>query len=204
MPSLSDSVSAQIAGKIPDAAEKTVQGGLKASKGVKKGVCLVFKGPALTLKVLMMAVKKFLDIQSSGVQYSASNISMKKLQKSGKVSAIDGELSEEIMKPLDKIFRKTGVKYMAMYNKETKEYLLFFSAKDTEVINACLKKAFAEWEANSKEMSKEKESEAKESVRNKIAFFRERVKEYNENRKKMKSKEQEEKNANSREQGGRT
>lgn len=198
MPSLSDSVGAEMVGKLPGTAEKSLIAGkeaLKLGKNLFKGLCISFKTTGkLSTDTLMKAIKKFLDMQSSGVQYSASNVSMEELQKSGNVSAIKSEIAEEIMKPLDKVCREAGVKYRALYNADTKQYLLFFSARDTEVINACLMRAYSKWqnEQQNADMNKTKgTAEKKPSVRNKLAFFRERIKKYNENRKKMKNQKRE-------------
>ena len=199
MPSLSDDVAAQLVNKFPDAAGKAVKTGKKTAQGTMKGIVLTFKGGKFTLELVIKAIKKLLDINSTGVNYSSKNISMEKLQKEGTVTAINDKVSKEVMKPLDKLCRKYGIKYNALYDAENDKYHVFFNAKNTEVINVFFNKATAEYFTNQakkekvNENGKEASEHSRSSVRGKITFFRNRAKKYNENREKMKGKHREEK-----------
>lgn len=193
MASITDITSESIARKLPGASEKAIKGGLKASKQTCKGICLVVKGGVFSLKKIIAAINRLLDLKGSGsmVALAGKNISIEKLQKSGNITSIDPLVSKEVMKPLNKLCRRYNVKYTAVYDKSTNEYKVFFNAKNTEVLDIFFKKASNDYMEKQQKMQdkSQKAEKRKESVRGKIKFFRDRVKKYNENRQKMKGKE---------------
>lgn len=199
MPSLADDTASQLVNKLPGATVKTVKAGKTTIKGSWKGICLTFKMGKFGLKGIIKAMKKFLDMTHEGQQYSSKNISMKALQEKGNVVGIEVPIMQGVMKPLDKLCRKYGIKYTAMYDKSKNEYYMFFNAKNTDIVNTFFKKATEEYFANeakkekATENGKEADAGSRSSVRGKINFFRSWAKKYNESREKMKGKHREEK-----------
>lgn len=192
MPSLTDDVSVQVINKTVRIASKIPQTSMKVAQGAIKGICISMKGSELTTQLVMDMVKKVLHLMTSDVKFSASNINISELQKSGKISVMEASITKDVMEPFDKMCRKYKVKYKVMYDNGNKEYKVFFSAKNTELINACLQKASGEW---FKKQSKEVEkgvgllNQKKDSLRSKLTFFCSWAKKYNANREKAVEKE---------------
>ena len=76
-------------------------------------------------------------------------------------------LKEEELKSLKKELNKYGVKFSVMKDKKTKQYSLFFQAKDIKIMDKAFKKVLADLE---------KKTERKESIHKNLEKFKELVK----------------------------
>lgn len=163
------------------AATVGVKAGVKTSV---KGACLVIKAGAFTLETLMAAVKACSFMKTNDLKYSPRNISINQLKKSGKVSSISDEITEENMKYFDKYCKEFGIKYSAMKDERDAadpKYIVFFESKDTESVMKALQEGYKDYEkakaaGKDKMQGKEAKSEERDSVVGKLYSFRSWVK----------------------------
>lgn len=198
--SLTDDLSGQMTGRTGDAArnameyavtpamqkaaaggEKLLKGGAKAAKTAGKytfqGICLILKGAALTAENVM---KKTAEAITGDIRFSKKNIRMDKLKKSGKVTMVEESVTAEAMKYFDQYCKQFGIHYTAMVDKRDKNhpaYFLFFNSRDSEVILNAMKLAYKDYSRDAKEHpeSGREASRERESVKAKLAFFRDRA-----------------------------
>lgn len=154
--------------------------GLKGAKAGIKGICLILgKGIKFTEKNVMAAVKEVAFLSTKNIKYSSSNIEINKFQKNPDVKAISEAVTADVMKHFDKHCKKCGVKYAAVHNRKEDTYTIFFEGKKSEIILKVMQDAFKDYATSHKQKTKGKENDSpvkKESVKAKLAFFRNWVK----------------------------
>ncbi len=183
-------------------AVKEARGGIKDAAGTIKGICLLLaKGATFTESNVMKAVRYVAFKKTGDIKYSKNNIDISKLRKSGHVYKVEGNILGDAMGGFDEQCKKYGVKYSAM--KDTRgegkpdyepSYMVFFEGKDTDTIMHVLQESYKDYfekqekegrEADQKEVEKGEppkrtkdkgmKPEERESVKAKLAFFRDRV-----------------------------
>ena len=147
----------------------------------EKVVSLAIKTSKLTAGVLQSAIKALLK-KGKGQLTKAPHgkVTMRQLMKPGeKVTNI--EITDANIKACDPIAKKNGLTYNVkkIENGKPPTYLVSFRGKDIDVIT----EAFREFSA--KKLSREQ----KPSIRKALAAFRDRAKQLNANREKVKKKE---------------
>ena len=147
----------------------------------EKAVSLAIKTSKLTAGVLQSAIKALLK-KGKGQLTKAPHgkVTMRQLMKPGeKVTNI--EITDANIKAFDPIAKKNGLTYNVkkIENGKPPTYLVSFRGKDIDVIT----EAFREFSA--KKLSREQ----KPSIRKALAAFRDRAKQLNANREKVKKKE---------------
>ncbi len=187
--SLTDEMMSSLGQEMSSLGKKTPETVKAAGKAVNeairyevKGICLVLgKGVPFTSQAVMQAVKKVAFAATGKIQFSDQNIDIDKFQKNRDVKMVGEAVTAEAMKYFDRHCKQYGVKYSAVLNKKENTYTVFFEGKHSETILKVMQEAFKDY---SKEMekSKGKQKEAaekpkeRESVKAKLAFFRNRVK----------------------------
>ncbi len=163
---------------------KAAAGTLKAGESAVKGICLLLlSGSDFTTRNVMQAVKAVAFKKTGDIKYSKSNIDIATLQKSGKVFRIEENITSEVMRHFDKYCREQGIKYSAMKderNPDKPSYMVFFEGKNSEVILHMMQEAYksymeAEKNGSRKENKQPEPKKKRESVKAKLAFFRDRV-----------------------------
>lgn len=204
--SLTDDMTAAMASKAPEIAKETAKvtkGTVNASKEVTKGICLMLgKGVSFTSQNVMNAIKQVAFISTKDIKFSKRNINIDDFQKNRDVKMVGEAVTGEVMKYFDQHCKQYGVKYSAIYNTKENNYTIFFEGKKTDVIFKVLQESFKDYsdemknkkdvgeKNDNKNVKKEKEPESRESVKAKLAFFRNWVK----NRDEVKVKDDLEKN----------
>ena len=105
------------------------------------------------------------------------------------------DVAADVMKHFDRHCKKYGVKYSAIHNVREKNYTIFFEGKKSDTILRVMQEAFKDYAEEvqnkkgkslnrDKDVKKEKGPEKRESVKAKLAFFRNRVKDRDEAREK--------------------
>ena len=191
--------------KAPDVISKTYQGakqvgadalyvGGKVFEKSIKGICLILeKGTEFTTDNVMKAVKQVAFNKTADIEYSSHNIDMVQLKKSGSVSTMDENITADVMQYFDKYCKQFDVKYNAMLNErdpKNPSYMIFFNGKDDKIILKVLQEAYLDYgqaqeqkkngrdeksNTNKKKNRHKERTSKKESVRAKLAFFRNRV-----------------------------
>ncbi len=147
----------------------------------EKVVSLAIKTSKLTAGVLQSAIKALLK-KGKGQLTKAPHgkVTMRQLMKPGeKVTNI--EITDANIKAFDPIAKKNGLTYNVkkIENGKPPTYLVSFRGKDIDVMT----EAFREF--SSKKLSQEQ----KPSIRKALAAFRDKAKQLNANREKVKKKE---------------
>ena len=160
--------------------QPVAEAGLKGAKAGIKGICLILgKGIKFTEKNVMAAVKEVAFLSTKNIKYSSSNIEINKFQKNPDVKAVNEAVTADVMKHFDKHCKKCGVKYAAVHNSKEDTYTIFFEGKKSEIILKVMQDAFKDYAMSHKQKTKGKENDSpvkKESVKAKLAFFRNWVK----------------------------
>lgn len=181
-------------------AVREARGLIKDTAGTVKGICLLLvKGTDFTESNVMKAVRYAAFKKTGDIKYSKNNIDISKLRASGHVYRVEENILGEVMSCFDEQCKKYGIKYSAM--KDTREegkpdykpsYMVFFEGRDSDTILHVLQEAWKDYnerqekegkkEENQKEGSfknrskdKNMKPEERESVKAKLAFFRDRV-----------------------------
>lgn len=201
--SASDEITKKIFDKAPDAVSKTYQGvkrvasdtlyvGGKILEKSVKGICLILaSGTEFTTDNVMSAVRQVAFNKTGNFEYSGQNVDMVELKKSGSVKAIDENITADVMQYFDKYCKMFDVKYNAVLNERdinNPTYMIFFNGKDDKIIERVLQESYADYLQAQKNKGQEKgqnekmhksksrdRNSKKESVRAKLAFFRNRV-----------------------------
>ena len=149
-------------------------------QNTEKTVALSVKTGKMTAKVLKGAVKAFLDAQKNKKPhiYKGKQSVKHLVQGGGELTSI--EVTDKNIKSFDKTARKYGIDYALKKDttEEPPKYLVFFKAKNNDVLTM----AFKEFAAN--ELTKSKKTPIKEKLRN----VAEQVKTKNKERSREKSK----------------
>ncbi|MBD5469131.1 MAG: PcfB family protein [Lachnospiraceae bacterium] len=184
MPSLTD----DLMGNMPENVKKGANAALKAGREVVKGagnisneikgLCVILlKGLDFTTENVVNAVKDVAFKASKDVKYSSRNISVDQLKKSGKVFKVDDMVSGDVMKHFDAHCRKMGIKYSAMKDcrDDKPAYILFFQGNDSDLILQAMQSGCRDFDREKAGALDKGKQEQRESVKAKLAFFRDRV-----------------------------
>lgn len=190
------SITDEIMGKAPDQAMKAAGGakdGLKSTAGVVKGICLLLmKSADFSVATVMQAVRNVALKQTGDIKYSKNNIDITKLRESGHVYKMDDSITAEVMGAFDNQCKKYGIKYSAMVDTRDEgkpdykpSYMIFFEGKDDTLIINAITQAYLDYEKHQKvdvrqrlgkeNDQKQDDPKQRESVKAKLAFFRDRV-----------------------------
>lgn len=186
MPSLSDDFTSKAFDKSPQIVKGAAKGAdvsIRATGKALKGICLILgKGVGFTTENVMNAVNEKALKKTGDIKYSRRNIDIKQLSESGTVRKIEDAITSDVMRHFDTACKKHGVKYSAMKDtKDTKnpQYYVFYEGKSAELVLHVMEQAYegyiSEQKQNEKGIGKEKKEKAPESIRAKLAFFRDRV-----------------------------
>lgn len=182
---------------------REARGGIRDAAGTIKGICLLLaKGADFTETNVMKAVRSVAFKKTGDIKYSKNNIDISKLRASGHVYKVEDNILGEAMGCFDEQCKKYGVKYSAM--KDTRgegksdyepSYMVFFEGRDADTIMHVLQETWKDYyEKQEKERKEETDQkggekgisrertkdkgiklEERESVKAKLAFFRDRV-----------------------------
>lgn len=136
-----------------------------------KTLNLEIKAAKITAKLIIQQIKKLLkEAKKFGgvekfVSEKGNEVKLKDLVQKGQLEEI--AIREEELKSLKKELNKYGVKFSVMKDKKTKQYSLFFQAKDVKIMDKAFKKVMADLE---------KKTERKESIHKNLEKFKEMVK----------------------------
>lgn len=136
-----------------------------------KTLNLEIKAAKITAKLIIQQIKKLLkEAKKFGgmekfVSEKGNEVKLKDLVKKGQLEEIS--IGETELKSLKKELNKYGVKFSVMKDKKTKQYSLFFQAKDVKIMDKAFKKVLADLE---------KKTERKESIHKNLEKFKEMVK----------------------------
>ena len=181
-------------------AAKEAKEGIKDVAGAVKGICLLLgKGAVFSESSVMKVVRAVAFKKTGDIKFSKTNIDIAKLRESGHVYRVEENIVADVMKCFDKQCKKHGIKYSAM--KDTRgdgkegnkpSYMVFFEGRDTDTILSALQEAYKDYAERQKQEKEQDKSEKKkgrrdrkkdkavnpenrESVKAKLAFFRDRV-----------------------------
>ena len=136
-----------------------------------KTLNLEIKVAKITAKLIIQQIKKLLkEAKKFGgmekfVSEKGNEVKLKDLVQKGQLEEIT--IKETELKRLKKELNKYGVKFSVMKDKKTKQYSLFFQAKDIKIMDKAFKKVLADLE---------KKTERKESIHKNLEKFKEMVK----------------------------
>ena len=136
-----------------------------------KTLNLEIKVAKITAKLIIQQIKKLLkEAKKFGgmekfVSEKGNEVKLKDLVQKGQLEEI--AIREEELKSLKKELNKYGVKFSVMKDKKTKQYSLFFQAKDVKIMDKAFKKVLADLE---------KKTERKESIHKNLEKLKEMVK----------------------------
>ena len=136
-----------------------------------KTLNLEIKAAKITAKLIIQQIKKLLkEAKKFGgmekfVSEKGNEVKLKDLVKKGQLEEIT--IGETELKRLKKELNKYSVKFSVMKDKKTKQYSLFFQAKDVKIMDKAFKKVLADLE---------KKEERKESIHKNLEKFKELVK----------------------------
>lgn len=147
----------------------------------EKTVALSIKTAKLTAEVLQKAIKKMLEAQKhkAAKEYRGKQ-TLKHLMKQN-TGVSNMEITDANIKAFEPVAKKYGIDYSLKKVKGEKppRYLVFFKGRDVDVMT----EAFKEFAA--KKLNREK----KPSIRKALAAFKEKAKQRNANREKVKNKD---------------
>ena len=150
----------------------------------EKTISLCIKGAKVTEAILKAALKKLvseMNQQKSSIRRRSSVIrrgkqSLKQMMKEGS-QLTNIEVTDNNIKSFERVARKYGIDYSLKKDSSTSppRYLVFFRARDVDVMNA----AFKEYAG----ISVEKEKKPKMSIRKKLQIAKDRVAKHREREK---------------------
>ena len=136
-----------------------------------KTLNLEIKEAKITAKLIIQQIKKLLkEAKKFGgmekfVSEKGNEVKLKDLVQKGQLEEIT--IKETELKRLKKELNKYGVKFSVMKDKKTKQYSLFFQAKDVKIMDKSFKKVLSDLE---------RKTERKESIHKNLEKFKEMVK----------------------------
>lgn len=136
-----------------------------------KTLNLEIKAAKITAKLIIQQIKKLLkEAKKFGgmekfVSEKGNEVKLKDLIQKGQLEEIT--IKETELKRLKKELNKYGVKFSVMKDKKTKQYSLFFQAKDVKIMDKSFKKVLSDLE---------RKTERKESIHKNLEKFKELVK----------------------------
>ena len=131
-----------------------------------KTLNLEIKAAKITAKLIIQQIKKLLkEAKKFGGMEKFVSEKGNEVKLKGQLEEIT--IKETELKRLKKELNKYGVKFSVMKDKKTKQYSLFFQAKDVKIMDKAFKKVLADLE---------KKTERKESIHKNLEKFKEMVK----------------------------
>ena len=147
----------------------------------EKTVALSIKTAKLTAEVLQKAIRKMLNARKNKApkQYKGKQTLKHLMKQNTGVSSM--EITDANIKAFEPVAKKYGIDYSLKKAKgeEPPRYIVFFKGRDVDVMT----EAFKEFAA--RKLNKEK----KPSIRKALAAFKEKAKQMNQNRQKVKNKD---------------
>ena len=147
----------------------------------EKTVALSIKTAKLTAEVLQKAIRKMLSAKKNKAPkiYKGKRTLKHLMKQNTGVSSM--EITDANIKAFEPVAKKYGIDYSLkkVKGEEPPRYLVFFKGRDVDVMT----EAFKEFAA--KKLSREK----KPSIRKALAAFKEKAKQRNANREKVKNKD---------------
>lgn len=147
----------------------------------EKTIALSIKAAKLTAQLLQKAVRKFLDTQKHKTtkEYKGKQ-TLKQLMKQN-TGVSNMEITDSNIKTFEPIAKKYGLDYslQKVKGENPPRYLVFFKGRDVDVMT----EAFREFAA------KQLKQEKKPSIRKALAAFKEKAKQLNASREKVKNKD---------------
>lgn len=147
----------------------------------EKTIAISIKAAKLTAQLLQKAVRKFLDTQKHKTtkEYKGKQ-TLKQLMKQN-TGVSNMEITDNNIKAFEPIAKKYGLDYslQKVKGENPPRYLVFFKGRDVDVMT----EAFREFAA------KQLKQEKKPSIRKALAAFKEKAKQLNASREKVKSKD---------------
>ena len=145
----------------------------------KKVFALIVKSAKLTNNVLREAMKMYLNHRKNKKLNTHGKTTVKKLVGEGK-GASTIEINEGNIKEFERVAKKYNIDFAVKKDKTTEppKYIIFFKAKDSDV----LAQAFKEF------VHQNEKNKDKVSIREKLLHFKEIVKSRNKNRERQREK----------------
>lgn len=147
----------------------------------EKTIAISIKAAKLTAQLLQKAVRKFLDTQKHKTpkEYKGKQ-TLKQLMKQN-TGVSNMEITDSNIKAFEPIAKKYGLDYslQKVKGENPPRYLVFFKGRDVDVMT----EAFREFAA------KQLKQEKKPSIRKALAAFKEKAKQLNASREKVKNKD---------------
>ncbi len=147
----------------------------------EKTVAISIKTARLTAEVLQKAMKKLLDARKHKApkEYKGKQTLKHLMKQNTGVSSM--EITDANIKAFEPVAKKYGIDYSLkkVKGEEPPRYLVFFKGRDVDVMT----EAFKEFAA--KKLTREK----KPSIRKALAAFKEKAKQMNQSREKVKNKD---------------
>lgn len=149
----------------------------------QKVFALVVKSAKLTKDVLKEAMKAYLAHKKNKAQNTHGKTTVRKLVGDGR-GASTIEINEGNIKSFEKVAKKYNIDFAVKKDKTTEppKYIIFFKAKDSDV----LVQAFKEF------VHQNEKKKDKVSIKDKLIFFKNLAKSKNKERQREKSKSREE------------
>lgn len=149
----------------------------------QKVFALVVKSAKLTKDVLKEAMKAYLAHKKNKAQNTHGKTTVRKLVGDGR-GASTIEINEGNIKSFEKVAKKYNIDFAVKKDKTTEppKYIIFFKAKDNDV----LVQAFKEF------VHQNEKKKDKVSIKDKLIFFKNLAKSKNKERQREKSKSREE------------
>lgn len=149
----------------------------------QKVFALVVKSAKLTKDVLREAMKAYLAHKKNKAQNAHGKTTVRKLVGDGR-GASTIEINEGNIKSFEKVAKKYNIDFAVKKDKTTEppKYIIFFKAKDNDV----LVQAFKEF------VHQNEKKKDKVSIKDKLIFFKNLAKSKNKERQREKSKSREE------------
>ena len=145
----------------------------------KKVFALIIKSPKLTSSVLREAMKMYLNHRKNKKQNTHGKTTVKKLVGEGN-GASTIEINEGNIKDFERVAKKYNIDFAVKKDKtaEPPKYIIFFKAKDSDV----LAQAFKEY------VFQNEKKKDKVSIKEKLLHFKEIVKNRNKNKERQREK----------------
>lgn len=168
----------------------------QSEDAIKTGGQAVAKGIVASIRCAALGGKEFMQVcrmicREGKDKIRHNNISVARLTRmvdgrpNDSISKIDAAMTEEITKSFKKYASRYGVKYSLVKDKSTKPptYSVFFSAKDTAVINECVQQYVKD-----RYRAQQREKDGRVSIKERMKRAKEKMKHVNKDREKNKDR----------------
>ncbi len=168
----------------------------QSEEAIKQSGKQLAKGIVASIRCTAFGAREFMDLcgmisKEGGDKLRHNNISVAKLVRmtegrpGDSVSKIDASMTESATKSFKKYASQYGVKYSLVRDAATTPptYSVFFAAKDTSIIDQCIKQYVKD-----KYQDRQKGKGERESIQKKMKRARKKMKDVNKNREKIKER----------------